>query len=206
MKITAIEKNKGSRYTIYIDDEYWYILDIELIAANGIREGLCCDEAFLEDVRMQAERRKAKERALYLLEYRDHTRKELVDKLKRSVSPEIAEETADRMEELGFLDDERYAEDVAGWLLTQKRLGKRAALFKMQQKGFSREVAEEALRLVDSDPKDAIRELVEQRYERYLVDQKGVQKVTNALVRLGHSYYDIKEVIREYYENEDDYE
>ena len=205
MKITGVEKKQGTRYTVFVDDEYWYILDIELIAANGIREGLCCDEAFLEDVRQQAERRKAKERALYLLEYRDHTRKELVDKLKRSVSAEIAEETADRMEELGFLDDERYAESMAAWLLHTKRLGKRAALFKMQQKGFSRAVAEEALRLNDCDPKEALRELLEQRYARYLTDQKGVQKVTNALARLGHSYADIKEVIREYYEGGDDF-
>ena len=54
MKITAIEKNKGSRYTIYVDDDYWYILDYELIVMNGLRVGLECDEAFLEDLREQA--------------------------------------------------------------------------------------------------------------------------------------------------------
>jgi len=206
MKITGVELKQGSRYTVYVDGEYWYILDIELIAANGIREGLECDEDFLEDVLLQAERRKARERAFYLLEYRDHTRKELVDKLRRSVSAEIAEETADRMEELGLLDDERYAEQVATFLLEQKKLGKRAALFKMQQKGFARDVAEEAIRLAYVDPREQLRDLIERRYARYLTDQKGVQKVTNALVRLGHNYADIKEIIREYYNLEDDFE
>ena len=177
-----------------------------MIAINGIREGLECDEDFLEDVLLQAERRKARERAFYLLEYRDHTRKELVDKLRRSVSAEIAEETADRMEELGLLDDERYAEQVATFLLEQKKLGKRAALFKMQQKGFARDVAEEAIRLAYVDPREQLRDLIERRYARYLTDQKGVQKVTNALVRLGHNYADIKEIIREYYNLEDDFE
>ncbi len=206
MKITRIEQKQGSRYTVYVDGAYWYILDMELIAANGLREGLECDEDFLEELLSQAERRKAKERALYLLEYRDHTRKELIDKLKRSVSAEVAEETADRMEEFGFLDDERYAENVAAFLLNQKKLGKRAALFKMQQKGFTRSVAEEAIRLVYADPKEQIRDLLDQRYARYLTDQKGVQKVTNALARLGHSYGDIKDVIREYYDGGDDCE
>lgn len=198
MRVTAVEKVKGSRYRVDIDGIYWYILDIELIAANGIRVGLTCDEAFLDDVREQAERRKARERALYLLEVRDHTRKELVEKLKRSVSPEIAEETADKMEDYGFLDDRKYAERYAAVLLLQKKLGRRAALYQMQQKGIDREAAEEALDAVGADPLEQLRELVERRYARYLTDEKGVQKVTNALARLGHSYSDIRQVLREY--------
>ena len=202
MKITAIEKNKGSRYTIYIDDDYWYILDYELIVMNGLRVGLECDETFLEDLREQAERRKARERAFYLLEYRDHTRKELVDKLVKSVSPEIAEQTADRMEELGYLDDRKYAKQYAAVLLEQKKMSKRAALYKMQQKGINRALAEEIFADMDIDPREQIRELIEQKYERYLVDRKGLQKTVNALMRLGYNYYDVKDVVREYYEEE----
>lgn len=48
---------------------------------NGLRVGFDDDEELLEDLREQAQKRKARERAFYLLEYRDHTRKELVDKL-----------------------------------------------------------------------------------------------------------------------------
>lgn len=202
MKITAIEKNKGSRYTIYVDDDYWYILDYELIVLNGLRVGLECDEEFLEDLRKQAQRRKARERAFYLLEYRDHTRKELVDKLLKSVSLEIAEQTADRMEELGYLDDRKYARQYAAVLLEQKKLSKRAALYKMQQKGIDRAMAEEIFSDMDIDPRDQLRELIEQKYERYLVDRKGLQKTVNALLRLGYNYYDIKDVVQEYYEEE----
>ena len=206
MKITKIEQKSGSRYTVYVDGEYWYILDIEMIAANGLREGLDCDPEFLEEILLQAQRRKGKERALYLLEYRDHTRKELVDKLMRSVSREIAEETADRMEELGLIDDQRYAQRVAAFLLEQKQLGRRAALYKMQQKGFSRTVAEAALQEVEVDPTEQIRQMIDRRYARYLTDRKGLQKVTDALVRMGHRYADIKAVIQEYYEDAESFE
>lgn len=198
MKITAVEKKSGNRYTVYVDGAYWYILDIELIAANKIRPGMECDEDFLEDLRRQAEVRKARERAFYLLEYRDHTKKELEEKLKRSVSPEIAAQTVERMEELGLVDDQKTAEKYAEVFVLQKRLGRRAALFQMQQKGVPRDLAEEALDLLEIDPLEQIRELIERRYARYLTDQKGVQKVTNALLRLGHDYQDIKTVIREY--------
>lgn len=74
----------------------------------------------------------------------------------------------------------------------------------MQQKGFDRETAEAALRLAGTDPKQQIRDLLDQRYARYLVDEKGVRKVMNALARLGHSYTDMKEVIAEYYSGGED--
>ena len=199
MQITEIEKNKGSRYTIYVDGEYWYILDYELIVLNGLRVGTECDEEFLEELKEQAQRRKARERAFYLLEYRDHTRKELVTKLLKSVPSEIAEQTADRMEELGYLDDRKYAEKYAVLLIEQKKLSKQAALYKLQQKGIARALAEEVLEELEIDPCEQLRALIEQRYERYLVDRKGVQKTVNALMRLGYRYYDIKDVIGEYY-------
>lgn len=199
MQITEIEKNKGSRYTIYVDGEYWYILDYELIVLNGLRVGTECDEEFLEELKEQAQRRKARERAFYLLEYRDHTRKELVTKLLKSVPSEIAEQTADRMEELGYLDDRKYAEKYAVLLIEQKKLSKQAALYKLQQKGIARALAEEVLEELEIDPCEQLRTLIEQKYERYLVDRKGVQKTVNALMRLGYRYYDIKDVIGEYY-------
>ena len=55
---------------------------------------------------------------------------------------------------------------------------------------------------MDIDPRDQIRDLIEQKYERYLVDRKGLQKTVNALMRLGYNYYDVKDVVREYYTEE----
>ena len=97
MKITGIEKKQGTRYTVYVDGEYWYILDVEIIASVNLTEGMEVSEAFLEELLRRAQVRKARERALYLLSYRDHSRKELVDKLLQSVDEDIALQTADKM-------------------------------------------------------------------------------------------------------------
>ena len=72
----------------------------------------------------------------------------------------------------------------------------------MQQKGISKALAEEIFADMDIDPRDQIRDLIEQKYERYLVDRKGLQKTVNALMRLGYNYYDVKDVVREYYTEE----
>jgi hypothetical protein len=56
----------------------------------------------------------AKKRALRLLDRRDMSKKELIDKLiEKGESPEDAHSAASRMEELGLLSDERYAAMVA---------------------------------------------------------------------------------------------
>ena len=103
---------------------------------------------------------------------------------------------------MGYLDDRKYAKQYAVVLLEQKKMSKRAALYKMQQKGISKALAEEIFADMDIDPRDQIRDLIEQKYERYLVDRKGLQKTVNALMRLGYNYYDVKDVVREYYEEE----
>ncbi|MDF2566592.1 MAG: hypothetical protein K0R90_48, partial [Oscillospiraceae bacterium] len=159
MKITDIEKNKGTRYTIYVDEEYWYILDIEVISSNGLKVGMECDEEFLQELKRQADVRKARERALYLLSYRDHSKKELIDKLCKSVDEDVAEKTADRMEELGFLDDEKYADKLARDLLERKKLGERRAGFEMRKKGLEKELIESVLEQYrdEIDPTEQIR-------------------------------------------------
>lgn len=203
MKITNIEKYKGTRHIVYVDDEYWYILDIEIIASNGLKAGLECDKDFLENIKYKAEIRKAKERALYLLSYRDHSKSELIKKLEKNVSEQVAVLTAEKMQEFGYLDDEKYAEKLAKDLILRKKLGYRRALYQMTLKGLDKDLCEEVLEELENDPVEIIEKLVEKKYAKYLVDQKGKNKVINALLRLGHNYSDIKVVIDEYMDEVD---
>lgn len=55
-----------------------------------------------------------REKALYLLSLRDYGRAELEKKLRDEAGEDAAAEAAGRMEELGLLDDRRYAARLAG--------------------------------------------------------------------------------------------
>ena len=63
MKITEIEKAGGDRYTVYVDGEYWWILDLEIILQNSLKPGKEVGEQELEHLRYQAQRRTAREPA-----------------------------------------------------------------------------------------------------------------------------------------------
>ncbi len=192
MEITAVTRAKGTRYRIEVDGAYWYILDEEIIATYHLYAGEEVTPELLEEAKTAADRRKARERALYLLEYRDHGKRELVEKLKKSVSPEIAEETADRMEELGLLDDEVYAAKLAEQYLNQKRWGRRRAEQQLRMKGFDRELISRALDDAENDPVENILYLIQRKYRAKLSEENGKQKTVQALLRQGYNYDDIR--------------
>lgn len=194
MEITAITRQKGSRFRVEVDGEYWYIFDREIIEEKGLHTGLRVDEAFLASVREAADRRRARERALYLIEYRAHGKQELYEKLKKSVSPEIAADTVNRMEELGLLDDAAYAARLADQLLRVKKRGARRAAYEMRQRGLPRELVEQAISAVtaEQDPVETVVSLIKGKYAARLAAENGKQRVVQALLRQGFDYTEIR--------------
>ncbi len=203
MKITAVEKAKGNRYTVFVDGAYWYILDLEIILKNHLEPGREVDEEQLEELRQQAERRTARERAYYLLGYRDHSCKELYDKLQKSARPEIAAEIVALMQEQGLLDDEKYARKLAAYYLESKKWGSRRVFQELYRRGIDRELIQEALEACAVDPRPQILAIIERKYAAALEDGwKGRQRTAAALARMGYSYDDINAALAAYGEEE----
>lgn len=197
MKITSITKKNGTRWQIEVDDEYWAILDAEIIVNQHLKVGSELTEERMEEILRAADFRRARERALYLLDYRDHSRGEIVEKLSRNVDRVIAEEVADKLCELGLIDDGTYAKKLARHFLLTKKYGARRAEFEMRRKGIDGRLAAEAVAEVEPD-EDLLEELVLKKYGRYLEDDpdgKGRDKAIRGLMRLGHGYYEAEAAV-----------
>lgn len=204
MKITAITKKSGTRYTVEVDGAYWNIVDEEIIASAQLRVGLEVDEAFLQEVRLRAEERRARERAYHLLERRDYAEKELYDKLCTSVSRETAAKTVAKMLDLGLIDDERYARKWAEYLLQTKHFSRRRAYYELQRRGIDRELAQAALEEQDISANEQLAAIITQKYRRKLAEPNGTQKVIAALARQGFSYSDIRRALSAWEQEEED--
>lgn len=197
MKITSITKKNGTRWQIEVDDEYWAILDAEIIVNQHLKVGSELTEERMEEILRAADFRRARERALYLLDYRDHSRGEIVEKLSRNVDRVIAEEVADKLCELGLIDDGAYAKKLARHFLLTKKYGARRAEFEMRRKGIDGRLAAEAVAEVEPD-EDLLEELALKKYGRYLEDDpdgKGRDKAIRGLMRLGHGYYEAEAAV-----------
>ncbi len=203
LTILSIEKFKGSTYCVELSESDTIYLHSSIISQFNLRNGTSLSEDALSQVVYANDYRKAKERALYLLEYRDHSYKELFTKLKKNYSEEVCNDVMNKMLELSLIDDAKYAQMYARHLFEVKRMGKYRAKFEMQKKGIDKELIDEMIFKYENSTQSRLYELVEKKYARYLCDEKGIKKVTSALSRQGYSYSDIRDTLRKYIDEEE---
>ncbi len=204
MKITSLEKYKGKTYQVDFDNNDTYFWHFDIICEYHLKEGMEIPQSAVEDIVFSNEFRKAKERALYLLDYRDYSYTELFEKLEKNYSEDVCYKVMERMVELGTIDDRRYAERLAMHYSEVKMFGYYRASAEMRNKGIPKEIIEETLSEYEDTVYERLFELINKKYYRYLDDEKGVKKVKNALVRYGYSYDDINAVLEEVINETDD--
>ena len=197
MKITEIRPRRKGLSALFIDGEFAMALDTQTLLEQRIDVGKELDDEELHELITLSNERRAKEKALWLISYRSHSKKELRDKIRRTCDAEAADKAVERMEELGLVNDEYFARRYAEQLLYGKRLSKRAAFYELRRKGIDQATAEEALAELDVDVHEQIRALIEKKY-RNINDEKIRRRAVAALQRLGYGWEDIKAVLEEY--------
>ena len=202
MTITDIKKGRKYLSAIYIDGELAVRIDTRVILEENVRIGKEITDEDLKELIDLSNLRRAKEKALWLISHRDHSKKELVDKIAKTADKESAKVAADRMEELGLVNDEKYARRYAEELINVKHLSKSAVKYKLVQKGIDRDLIDEILCETETDPKEHIRVIIEKKYLKNLSDEKGKRRCFAGLQRMGYGYSDINSVVQEYIEDE----
>lgn len=207
LHITAIEKAKKKGYHLFVEDEYALTVSAEILAETGLRTGQEITPQRLDEIRLLCDRRRARERALYLLESRSHSEKELFDKLCRNVDEAVAAEITAKMVDLGLVDDESYARRWASMLFREKKYGPRRIRQSLMQKGFDRLLIDTVLEEMreeysPEDTDEQLQAIIARKYARYLEDDdpKNRSRVINGLLRLGYDYEQIRTALRNYCE------
>jgi len=126
MKIVALHSRRKSLFGIEFDNEidpkdYGATVDSTgLIAIDRIVcdlyhlcSGLELDDVTLSKIIQDSYCSRAKSRALWYLERCDCSKKQLIEKLRRNFPESASVYAAEKMEELGFINDRRYAERLA---------------------------------------------------------------------------------------------
>lgn len=201
MLITAIEPRRKAMSALYIDGEFVMNLDTRTLIENRFDVGREIDDDDLHEIINLSNERRAKEKALWLISYRDHSKKELTDKIRRTCDEDSAEKAVERMEELGLVNDRVFAERYARKLIFTKHMSKTAASYELARKGIDRELSDEILEGIEFDEREQIREVIDKKY-RNLSDEKIKRRAFSALQRLGYRFDDIRAVLEEYTEED----
>lgn len=205
MTVTAVEPRRKGLSAIYIDGEYAMKLSTHTLAENRIVAGTELDDERLRFLIESSDLHRAKEKALWLISYRDHSSGELYDKLRRDFPSDISQKALERMQELGLINDRAFAERYAREL-HRKHTSPSAILRKLIEKGIPQEDAQDIVDSLEIDPKEEIEALVGKKYLKSLSDEKGLRRTYASLQRAGYKYSDIKSVLSQYTDTENFYD
>ena len=110
-----------------------------------------------------------------------------------------------RFKELGLLDDRRYAQLLAEQM-SENNISKRESYAKLLQKGIPNSIIKSVLEETDFDEAAQIKAVIEKKYRTKLSDRNDIQKVYAALIRKGFSYSAVREQLKKYIQETENYE
>jgi len=196
-EITCLRERRG-KARVWVDGEFWAEIDADVAAERGLREGVALDPEELEEVRVAGERTLAMNRALHFLGYRARSRKEVRDRLRRyGYGEETVEGIVERLEELGYLDDEEFARTAARE--KARRYGPRRVGAELRRSGVDPELAQEVVEgeFAKRSELEEARSQAARRYNRGGSDAEA-RRVYGFLTRRGYSAEVCAEVARDY--------
>lgn len=198
MELTAAEPRRRGLIQLYLDGEAAVKLDAQVFLQAGLKLGDQLTDQELFELIQASDARRAQEKALYLLEYRNYSKRELTEKIARTAaSREAAQAAAGRMEELGLIDDRRFGEDYARELFSRKGYGARRAAQELRRKGLDQELVQELVEKYGTPEQSGenIRRVLEKKYPGWREDEKVRRRAFAALQRLGYSYQEVREAM-----------
>lgn len=196
MLITDIKFSKNSKILIYSGDRYLTSLSPEVFARYNLKINSEISESELESIILNSQEYKAKERALNILSYRAHSKNELKNKIKAKFGEQCAQNTVNKIEELGLIDDKAFAENYALELMNKKYYSKRRVKFELMKKNISSEIINNILNNIEIDEYEILRNIIEKKNFDNITDEKSKRRAINYLLRLGYDFEQINNILK----------
>lgn len=197
MTVTAIKRTRDGSLCIYCDGEPFCSLCEEIFASSELELGGETDEQRLRELERESDHIKVKNRALGYVARRELCRWQLMRKLRDSgFDDELCSYAADEMEELGFVDDARFAQMSAEELFRDKKFGLRRVVYELTQKGVARDIAQAAAQELCPDAASVLNELLSGRLGADIDSERGLRRCRNTLERYGYESSQISAALR----------
>ena len=205
-KIEIQKKNKD-RVNIYMNDEFAFACDAQLVYIHNITKGRTVEKEHLEDIINEDNYIKGKNLALHFLEKSFKSTKQVVDKLS---AKEFDIKTIDRVMEFlkqyGFIDDKRFVELFIKEKI--KSTGENKIKFTLLKKGLPEELIKAELNKITSEQQLEIALQLGEKKIRILSKsendtKKLYKKTADYLARSGYNFEIINEVLDKIIKSDD---
>ena len=198
MIVTGLESVTKTKFKVYLDEQFAFVLYKGELSRYGIREGCELSQDLIDCIKQEVLLKRAKLRAMHLLNAMDRTESQLRLKLKQNLYPEdVIEKAMQYVKSFGYVEDQGYAERFIH--SRQQSKSKREIYAALSQKGVSREQIDLAMETCyeETDELDAIRRIAEKRHfspeESTEIEKK---RLYDYLLRKGFRSDEIRQVIQ----------
>lgn len=202
MIITKITELSKSRCKVYIDEKFAFVLYKGELRLYHIEEGKELSQLDYEEILSTVLPKRAKLRAMNLLQKRSYTEKQLRDKLEEGLYPtDIIEEAIEYVKSFRYIDDLQYAMDYISCY--EERKARKKLESELLRKGISKEILENAFCKWEEsggqqDEMTMIQEYLEKKHYNEAGDIKEKSRIYGFLLRKGFSPERIQEAMRLY--------
>lgn len=211
MVIAKLEPSQhvAERWLVWLEDGSLIRVTENEVVEFALYQGMEVSDQLYDALVEKAQRSAARGKALDMVAARPMSRRELVDKLTarrpktrdgRERPPladeALANETADWLEKLGYLNDAEYAAQVVKHY-SAKGYGEHKVKDELFRRGVPKNLWDEALAQA-VEPEDGIDEFLQKRFKGCRPDQKELKRASDALARRGYRWNEIREGLNRY--------
>ena len=197
-KITEIEEIKKYYYKIYADGGFLFCLYKSDISKLKIKLDLVISEYEIESIKNEIVYKRARERALYLIEKKEKTENELRNKLKDGFyTDDIIDKVIEMLKSYGYIDDFDYAIRYIKYKSESKSI--KAIKNDLYLKKIDKDIIDRAVDELQCDERNLIFKLIEKKYKNIdLTNYQNKSKAIRYLMSKGFNYDDITSEIESY--------
>ena len=204
MRVEAIEPTRSpqGKLRVRFDGGESLLMLPAAIAELGLYVGMELPAAAMDSIKETCGAASAKERAVRIVSAASVTKKELRHRLvQKGETEEHADEAVKWLSELHLLDDRQTAAQIVrnG---AARGYGEARIRQMLYEKRVPRELWDEALELLPPQD-DAIDTFLQRRFRGNTPDRAEIKRATDALLRRGHSWEDIRRALSRYASEEE---
>lgn len=166
--ITKIERQKNARHrvSVYLDGEFAFGADEELVYAFHLETGARLDSAAIARLKNEDSYHKARDAAMRFLARRKYSMREMRTRLERKgCDPAAADRVIDHLRSIALLDDADFARAYVRDRRNLRPAGRRVLEIELRKRGIAREIISTVLReLADDASEELSARLLAARY------------------------------------------
>ena len=192
--VVPVDKRKCK---VFLEGDFAFVLYKSEAARFHIEEGNDLPAKTYEMIEEEILLKRARDRALYLLQSQGRTQAEMIKKLKDDgYSQSVTERVLSFLQEYHFIDDNAYTENYIH--VNNGIKSKLQITYELQQKGVDRDQIRQMLEENPVDEEETVRALIKKKTGgRIPEDKKEIQKLAAFLGRKGFSFEVISRVLRD---------